>query len=125
MGIEELCIRKIESGIRALKFKSKKPSELNLSQYFEKLKKTNEGMHDDLFEKYRGALKIYKESFENVWQIKKEFIPLQKQKLNKMEEHWIHYDRTHLMNTENGMIVVKGTDLNNIKPEDIKGFDYL
>jgi|694.fasta_scaffold00015_168 hypothetical protein len=67
MGIEELCIRKIESGIRALKFKSKKPSELNLSQYFEKLKKTNEGMHDDLFEKYRGALKIYKESFENVW----------------------------------------------------------
>ena len=51
MGIEELCIRKIESGVRALKFKTKKPSELNLSQYFEKLKKTNEGMHDDLFEK--------------------------------------------------------------------------
>jgi len=67
MGIEELCIRKIESGIRALKFKSKKPSELNLSQYFDKLKKTNEGMHDDLFEKYRGVLKFYKESFENVW----------------------------------------------------------
>jgi hypothetical protein len=42
-----------------------------------------------------------------------------------MEAHWIHYDRTHLMNTDNGMIVVKGTDLNNIKPEDIKGFDYL
>jgi hypothetical protein len=29
------------------------------------------------------------------------------------------------MNTEDGMIVTKGTDLNNIKPEDIKGFDYL
>jgi len=42
-----------------------------------------------------------------------------------MEENWIHYDRNHLMNTDNGMIVVKGTDLNNIKPEDIKGFDYL
>ena len=67
MGIEELCIRKIESGIRALKFKSKKPSELNLSKYFEKLKKINEGMHDDLFERYRGELKFYKESFENVW----------------------------------------------------------
>jgi len=53
MGIEELCIRKIESGIRALKFKTKKPSELNISQYFEKLKKTNEGMHDDLMDKYR------------------------------------------------------------------------
>ena len=26
MGVEELCIRKIESGIRALKFKTKKPS---------------------------------------------------------------------------------------------------
>lgn len=82
MGIEEICIRKIESGIRALKFKTKKPSELNISQYFEKLKKTNEGMHDDLFEKYRGALTEYKKTFENVWQIKKEFVHLQKQ-LNK------------------------------------------
>ena len=67
MGVEELCIRKIESGIRALKFKTKKPSELNISQYFEKLKNTNEGMYDDLMEKYRAALSDYKKSFENVW----------------------------------------------------------
>jgi hypothetical protein len=42
-----------------------------------------------------------------------------------MNTHWIYYDRNHLINTENGMIITKGIDLNNIKPEDIKGYDYL
>ena len=42
-----------------------------------------------------------------------------------MEENWIHYDKDHLMNTEDGMIVVKTADLNNIKPNEIKGFDRL
>jgi hypothetical protein len=42
-----------------------------------------------------------------------------------MGKNWIHYDKNHLMNTENGMIVVKTADLDNIKPKDIKGFDRL
>jgi len=40
-------------------------------------------------------------------------------------EHWVHYDRQHLMNVENGMIVIKDCDLDNIQPTDIKGYDIL
>jgi len=60
MGIEELSIRKIEGGIRALKNKTKKPNELNISVYFEKLKKSNEPMYEDLIEKYKAALSLNK-----------------------------------------------------------------
>ena len=38
---------------------------------------------------------------------------------------WIGYDKDHLMNTESGMIVLRGTDLKDIKPQDIKGYDML
>jgi antirestriction protein len=38
---------------------------------------------------------------------------------------WIGYDKDHLMNTETGMIVLRGTDLKDIKPKDIKGYDML
>ena len=39
--------------------------------------------------------------------------------------NWVHYDREHLMNIENGMIVLKGTNLKNIQISDIKGYDIL
>jgi hypothetical protein len=42
-----------------------------------------------------------------------------------MQVKWVHYDREHLMNVTNGMIVLKTCDLNNIQPSDIKGFDIL
>jgi hypothetical protein len=42
-----------------------------------------------------------------------------------MEAKWVNYDRQHLMNTLNGMIVLNTCDLNNIQPNDIKGFDRL
>jgi hypothetical protein len=38
---------------------------------------------------------------------------------------WINYDKDHLMNTETGMIVLKGTNLEDIKSKDVKGFDKL
>ena len=40
-------------------------------------------------------------------------------------KNWINYDKDHLMNKENGMIVLKGTNLKDIQPKDIKGFDML
>jgi hypothetical protein len=40
-------------------------------------------------------------------------------------DNWVNYDKNHLINTETGMIVLKETDLNDIKPNDIKGFDKL
>jgi hypothetical protein len=40
-------------------------------------------------------------------------------------DKWIGYDKDHLMNMKNGMIVLRGTNLKDIKPKDIKGFDML
>lgn len=42
-----------------------------------------------------------------------------------MENHWIHYDKNHLMNVKDGMIVVNTANLDDIKPKEIKGFDRL
>lgn len=42
-----------------------------------------------------------------------------------MKSGWINYDRNHLMNTDSGMIVINTTDLDNIKPSDIKGIENL
>jgi hypothetical protein len=42
-----------------------------------------------------------------------------------MENKWINYDRKHLINVTNGMIVLKTCDLNNIVPNDVKGYDIL
>ena len=50
---------------------------------------------------------------------------INQQKLEVMQVKWVHYDREHLMNVTNGMIVLKTCDLNNIQPIDIKGFDIL
>jgi hypothetical protein len=38
---------------------------------------------------------------------------------------WGAYDKDHLINLTDGMIVLRGTDLKDIKPKDIKGFDML
>jgi hypothetical protein len=38
---------------------------------------------------------------------------------------WKNYDKDHLINIENGMIVLRGTNLNDIKPKDVKGFEKL
>jgi len=58
-------------------------------------------------------------------EITKKIITFTKRNNKSMEANWIHYDKDHLMNTEDGMIVVKTADLNNIKPNEIKGFDRL
>ena len=42
-----------------------------------------------------------------------------------MKSGWINYDRNHLMNTDSGMIVINTTDLDNIKPSDVKGIENL
>jgi antirestriction protein len=46
-------------------------------------------------------------------------------KLYDRKKDWINYDKDHLMNKNNGMIVLKTTNINEIMPKDIKGFDRL
>ncbi len=53
------------------------------------------------------------------------FHPFRKTKKVKKINDWIHYDKNHLMNKNNGIIVKNECDLENIQTEDIKGFDKL
>jgi len=57
--MEEVYIKAIESGIRAIRLGTKSPAEAKLSQTFEKLKKLNEGMAAELMEKYKNVVKDY------------------------------------------------------------------
>ena len=60
MGIEELSIIRIEGGIRAINAGTKSPQEAAIGTLLNKLKTLNEGMYDDLIEKYKKAVDAYK-----------------------------------------------------------------
>lgn len=54
-GIEEIAIRKIEAGIRAIK-NGISPMETKAGYFLKKLEALNEGMHRDLASKYAVAV---------------------------------------------------------------------
>jgi hypothetical protein len=58
-SFEELSIRKIESGIRAIKNGSKTPAEANCGLYLKKLKDINEGMYQELLNNYIEVKRQY------------------------------------------------------------------
>jgi len=60
MSIEELCIKNIEAGIRALRLRTKTPSETNVGANLNRLKEVNIGMYEEYLEKYKKALEAYK-----------------------------------------------------------------
>ena len=66
-SIEDLCIKKIEAGIRGLKFGTKKPSELDLTNSFKRLESLNTGQYQDLMTKYETAVRQYKNKFEKTY----------------------------------------------------------
>ena len=59
MGADELYIKNIESGIRALRLRNKTASEANVGSNLNRLKILNEGMYLEYLEKYKKALKEY------------------------------------------------------------------
>lgn len=59
MGTEELCVRKIESGIRGIKNGTKEPKDTKCGYFFSKLKPLNEGLYEDLMDKYKDAITQY------------------------------------------------------------------
>lgn len=59
MTTEELCVKKIESGIRAISSGSKTPKEAGLGTSLNRLKELNRGLYDDLLVKYKTALENY------------------------------------------------------------------
>ena len=60
MTTEEIHIKNIENGIRALKLRTKNPSETQVGVFLNKLKGLNIGMYEELLEKYKEALEDYK-----------------------------------------------------------------
>lgn len=61
MSMEELCIRKIEGGIRGIRLGTKKPIEAKVGQFLDKLKKSNEGMYEEYLEKYMNVMKLHEQ----------------------------------------------------------------
>lgn len=60
MTTEEIYIKNIENGIRALKLRTKTPQETQVGIFLNKLKGLNIGMYEELLEKYKKALDEYK-----------------------------------------------------------------
>jgi hypothetical protein len=60
MTVEELCIKNIEAGIRALRLRTKTPKEANVGINLNKLKEVNIGMYEEYLAKYKVALEAYK-----------------------------------------------------------------
>lgn len=58
-SFEEISIRKIEAGIRAIKNETKTPKEANCNFFLDKLKLQNDGMHQELSKKYAKAVSDY------------------------------------------------------------------
>ena len=65
MSAEQIYIKNIESGLRALRLRTKEPSELNVGINLNRLKVINEGMYDDYLEKYKAALAEYNKHNES------------------------------------------------------------
>lgn len=59
LSYEEELIKKIESGIRALKLRTKEPKDTGCGKALNSLKLINLGMYEDLLDKYKHALTEY------------------------------------------------------------------
>jgi hypothetical protein len=70
MTTEETYVKHIECGIRAIKLKTKKPHETNVGKYLNKLRVVNDGLCDDLMERYQKVIENYKKSEEKFGRLK-------------------------------------------------------
>jgi hypothetical protein len=59
MTIEETYVKHIENGIRGIKLGTKKPEDTNVGKYLNKLKPINDGLYDELMERYSEVMKRY------------------------------------------------------------------
>jgi hypothetical protein len=64
---EEIYVAKVEAGIRSIRMGSKNPNEAQVGLWLNKLKTVNDGLYDDLFQKYKNVLKDYEKRKNNIW----------------------------------------------------------
>jgi hypothetical protein len=62
MTAEELYIKNIENGIRAIRMKLKHPRDTMIPYALNKLKTINIGMYEEYFEKYKRAMKEFEKN---------------------------------------------------------------
>tara|TARA_R110000868_G_scaffold147711_5_gene369277 strand:+ start:160 stop:372 length:213 start_codon:yes stop_codon:yes gene_type:complete len=70
MTIEQTYVKHIECGIRAIKLRTKSPHEANVGKYLNKLREVNDGLCDDLMERYEKVLENYKKGEEKFGRFK-------------------------------------------------------
>jgi len=58
-SIEEICVTKIEAGIRGIRLGTKTPRDTNCAYFLNKLKIINIEQYDDLMSKYISIVKEY------------------------------------------------------------------
>ena len=73
MTTEEIYVKHIECGIRAIKLGTKRPDEANVGKFLNKLREVNEGLYDDLMERYQNILDDHKKSKESFGNVKKDY----------------------------------------------------
>jgi hypothetical protein len=73
MTIEETYVKHIECGIRAIKLGTKRPDEANVGKFLNKLREVNEGLYDDLMERYQNIVENYKKNKESFGNVKKDY----------------------------------------------------
>jgi hypothetical protein len=73
MTTEETYVKHIECGIRAIKLGTKRPDEANVGKFLNKLREVNEGLYDDLMERYQNILDDYKKNKESFGNVKKDY----------------------------------------------------
>ena len=73
MTTEETYVKHIECGIRAIKLGTKRPDEANVGKFLTKLREVNEGLYDDLMERYQNIVENYKKNKESFGNVKKDY----------------------------------------------------
>lgn len=73
MTQEEHYVKYIECGIRAIKLGTKRPDEANVGKFLNKLREVNEGLYDDLMERYQNIVENYKKNKESFGDNKKNY----------------------------------------------------
>lgn len=68
---EEIYISRVESGIRSIKLGTKTPNEAQVGLWLNKLKPLNDGMYDDLMDKYKRIMKEYEKNKHKMFGIMK------------------------------------------------------
>jgi hypothetical protein len=86
MKSEDLHIKNIENGIRAIRMGTKEPKDANVGIHLNKLKPLNEGMYEELLQKYKNVVEDYNK--------RKEFLK-QQRKIDNVDQQTVAYNKKH------------------------------